>query len=72
VIETISAFQVFDAMYVMTGGGPVRASYSLVYLLYDSGFKFFDFGYASAIGIVLFLIVLIISLVQRRLVGRDD
>ncbi|MFI5734221.1 carbohydrate ABC transporter permease [Kribbella sp. NPDC051587] len=72
VIETISAFQVFDAMYVMTGGGPVRASYSLVYFLYDSGFKFFDFGYASAIGIVLFFIVLIISLVQRRLVGRDD
>ncbi|WP_405055750.1 sugar ABC transporter permease [Kribbella sp. NBC_01505] len=72
VIETISAFQVFDAMYVMTGGGPVRASYSLVYFLYDSGFKFFDFGYASAIGIMLFFIVLVISLVQRRLVGRDD
>ena len=55
VIETIGAFQVFDAMYVMTGGGPVRASYSLVYLLYDTGFKSFDFGYASAIGLVLFL-----------------
>jgi multiple sugar transport system permease protein len=72
VIETIGAFQVFDAMYVMTGGGPVRASYSLVYLLYDSGFKYFDFGYASAIGLVLFAIVLVVSLVQRRLVGRDD
>jgi multiple sugar transport system permease protein len=72
VIETIGAFQVFDAMYVMTGGGPVRSSYSLVYFLYDSGFKYFDFGYASAIGLVLFAIVLIVSLVQRRLVGRDD
>ncbi|GAA1558133.1 sugar ABC transporter permease [Actinomadura kijaniata] len=72
VIETIAAFQVFDAMYVMTGGGPVRSSYSLVYLLYDSGFKFFDFGYASAIGLVLFAIVLVISLVQRRFVGRED
>lgn len=72
VIETIGAFQVFDAMYVMTGGGPVRSSYSLVYFLYDSGFKYFDFGYASAIGLVLFLIVLIVSLIQRRLVGRDD
>jgi multiple sugar transport system permease protein len=59
-------------MYVMTGGGPVRSSYSLVYFLYDSAFKYFDFGYASAIGLVLFLIVLIVSLVQRRLVGRDD
>ncbi|GAA0596694.1 sugar ABC transporter permease [Kribbella sandramycini] len=72
VIETIGSFQVFDAMYVMTGGGPVRSSYSLVYFLYDSGFKYFDFGYASAIGIALFLIVLVISLIQRRLVGRDD
>ncbi|GAA0939931.1 sugar ABC transporter permease [Kribbella koreensis] len=72
VIETIGAFQVFDAMYVMTAGGPVRSSYSLVYFLYDSGFKFFDFGYASAIGLVLFLIVLVVSLVQRRFVGRDD
>jgi multiple sugar transport system permease protein len=72
VIETIGAFQVFDAMYVMTAGGPVRSSYSLVYFLYDSGFKFFDFGYASAIGLVLFLIVLVVSLIQRRLVGRDD
>lgn len=72
VIETIGAFQVFDAMYVMTGGGPVRSSYSLVYFLYDSGFKYFDFGYASAIGLMLFAIVLIVSLVQRRLVGRDD
>ncbi|WBQ08705.1 carbohydrate ABC transporter permease [Kribbella sp. CA-293567] len=72
VIETIGAFQVFDAMYVMTAGGPIRGSYSLVYFLYDSGFKFFDFGYASAIGLVLFLIVLVVSLVQRRLVGRDD
>lgn len=72
VIETIGAFQVFDAMYVMTAGGPIRASYSLVYMLYDSGFRFFDFGYASAIGLMLFLIVLVVSLVQRRLVGRDD
>ncbi|MDL4775401.1 MULTISPECIES: carbohydrate ABC transporter permease [Thermomonosporaceae] len=72
VIETIQSFQVFDAMYVMTGGGPVRASYSLVYMLYDSGFKFFDFGYASAIGLVLFAIVLVVSLIQRRFVGRED
>lgn len=72
VIEAIGAFQVFDAMYVMTAGGPVRASYSLVYLLYDTGFKFFDFGYASALGLVLFLVVLVFSLIQRRLIGRDE
>ncbi|MFH8618976.1 carbohydrate ABC transporter permease [Streptomyces sp. NPDC017979] len=72
VIEAIQAFQVFDQMYVMTAGGPVRSSYSLVYLLYDTGFKYFDFGYASALGLVLFLVVLVFSLIQRRLIGRDD
>ncbi len=72
VIETIGSFQVFDAIYVMTGGGPVRASYSLVYLLYDEGFKFQNFGYASAIGVVLFLIVFSVTMIQRFMFGRDD
>ncbi len=72
VIETISSFQVFDAIYVMTGGGPVRASYALVFMLYDQGFKFFDFGYASTIGVVLFVIILCIALVQRRIIGRSE
>ncbi|MDP3951395.1 MAG: sugar ABC transporter permease [Microbacterium sp.] len=71
VIETIAAFQVFDVIYVMTGGGPARASYSLVYLLYEQGFKFFDFGYAATIGIALFLIVLVISIIQRRFLDRE-
>lgn len=68
IIETIVGFQVFDTIYVMTGGGPNRASHSLIYFLYDEGFKFFDFGYAAAAGIVLFAIVLVLSLVQQRAV----
>ncbi|WP_241656347.1 carbohydrate ABC transporter permease [Propioniciclava sinopodophylli] len=72
VIETIGAFQVFDTIYVMTGGGPARASYSLVYYLYDSGFKFFNFGYAAAIGVILFVIVFLISMVQRRVLDREE
>lgn len=71
VIETIAAFQVFDTIYVMTGGGPVRASYSLVYALYDQGFRFFDFGYAATIGMALFVVILVISLVQRWLLDRE-
>lgn len=72
VIETIAAFQVFDTAYVMTGGGPARASYTLVYYLYDSAFKFFNFGFAAAIGVILFLIVLALSLVQRLVLDRED
>jgi multiple sugar transport system permease protein len=72
VLETIQSFQVFDVIYVMTGGGPVRSSYSLVFFVYDQGFHFFDFGYASAAGVVLFAITLIVSLLQRRLFREED
>ncbi|MGH3730057.1 MAG: carbohydrate ABC transporter permease [Micromonosporaceae bacterium] len=71
VINTVIAFQIFEPMYVMTGGGPVHASYTLVYLLYDSGFKYLDFGYASTVGMVLFLIVVTISLAQRYALDRE-
>ncbi|AYY11637.1 sugar ABC transporter permease [Actinobacteria bacterium YIM 96077] len=71
VIETIVSFQVFDTIYVMTGGGPARASYTLVYALYDQGFRAFDFGYAATIGVVIFLIVLVITLIQRRFLDRE-
>lgn len=70
VIETIVGFQVFDTIYVMTGGGPNRASHSLIYMLFDEGFKFFDFGYAAAIGVALFFIVLVLSLFQQRIIQR--
>ncbi|KOV84971.1 carbohydrate ABC transporter permease [Nocardia sp. NRRL S-836] len=70
VIETIGAFQVFDTVYVMTGGGPVQASYTLAYAVYDYGFRMFDLGHAAAAGIVLWAVVLLVSLTQRRVFGR--
>ncbi|MGS2616154.1 carbohydrate ABC transporter permease [Micromonospora sp. LZ34] len=72
IIETTVSFQVFDMIYVMTAGGPVRASYSLVYLLYDQGFKYFDLGYASAIGVALFVMTIVVALIQRLTLGREE
>lgn len=72
VIETIGAFQTFDMIYVMTGGGPSRASYNLIYALYDQGFKFFDLGYAATIGVVLFVLVFVVSMIQRRILDRSN
>lgn len=71
VIETTAAFQVFDVIYVMTQGGPANASYSLVYMLYDQGFKYFDYGYAAAIGVALFIMTLVVALIQRLVIGRQ-
>ncbi|MEU0565631.1 sugar ABC transporter permease [Nonomuraea sp. NPDC005983] len=72
VIETISAFQTFDTVYVMTGGGPARGTYLLIYGIYHNGFRSFDFGYAATWGMVLFAIVLVISLIQRRFLDRGN
>ena len=62
----ISSFKVFDTIYIMTGGGPGRATNVLVYYIYNTAFVKFKFGYASAISMVLFVLVLDITLVQFR------
>ncbi|WP_439693148.1 carbohydrate ABC transporter permease [Curtobacterium sp. SP.BCo] len=71
-ILTIQSFQVFDLVYVMTGGGPVFHTDTLVNLLYRDGFVNYQTGYASAISWVLFVIIMLISLLQLRLFRYDD
>ncbi|MBD5785465.1 sugar ABC transporter permease [Cellulosimicrobium terreum] len=71
VIETTASFQIFDLVYVMTAGGPARASYNMVFYIYDQGFKYFDLGYASALGVALFVVTLVVALIQRYAIGRD-
>ncbi|HEY0186354.1 MAG TPA: sugar ABC transporter permease [Cellulomonas sp.] len=66
ILGTIWSFQVFDLVYTMTNGGPGGASTTLVYLIYQAAFKSFKMGYASALSVVLFLAILVISIVQRR------
>lgn len=64
IMLTISSFRVFDLIQVMTGGGPGRATNVLVFQIYNEAFVRFDFGYASAIALVLFAIVLTITVIQ--------
>ncbi|GAA0913084.1 sugar ABC transporter permease [Nonomuraea longicatena] len=71
VIETTASFQVFDLVYVMTGGGPAHASYTMVTMLYEQAFRNFDFGYASALGVALFVMTLVVALIQRLIIGRN-
>ena len=63
VIGIIASFQVFLNSYVITGGGPNNATLTLVLYLYLKGFQEFAMGYASAIGWVLFLIILVFTLI---------
>jgi len=64
IMLTINSFRVFDLVQVMTDGGPGRATTVLVHQLYMAGFVRFEFGYASAIALVLFFIIISITIIQ--------
>lgn len=66
IMLTIQCFKVFDLIYVMTGGGPGRATNVLVNHIYNTAFVDFRFGYASSSAVVLFVIVLVVTLIQFR------
>lgn len=72
ILTTIGSFQVFDSAYVMTGGGPFYATTTLVFYAYQQAFEQYSMGYASAIAFFLFLIILAISLLQRRVLRGDE
>ena len=70
VLCAANSFQMFDEAYIMTQGGPVGSTTTLVYKIYTSAFKNFHFGYASALSLITLLIILVITLTQFSLAGR--
>lgn len=67
-LSTIWSFQVFDLVYTMTGGGPGKATVTLVSTIYNAAFREYKMGYACAIAMLLFVIIVIISTIQQILV----
>ncbi|MFH7042279.1 carbohydrate ABC transporter permease [Paucibacter sp. JuS9] len=70
VMSSIAAMKVFEEVYVMTQGGPMDASKTLVFYIYETAFSEFEMGLAAAAGMVLFLITLALSLLHMRLLKR--
>ena len=70
IITTIQAFRLFIQPYVMTNGGPSDSTKTLVFMLYENGFQFRDVGYSSAIAVVFFLIVLVSSLILKKVLKQ--
>lgn len=64
IIKLIGSFKTFDQVFIMTGGGPLYSSETILVYLYRHGFEYFDFGYASAVGVIFFVIVATLSAVQ--------
>jgi len=71
VLASIEAFQSFIPSSTLTQGGPNRATNVVAYFIYSRGFKFGEMGYASALSMILLVIMLIISIGQMRLLKRD-
>lgn len=75
VISAISATKVFEEIYIMTQGGPLNASKTIVYYVYEKAFKELEMSYACALGLVMFLIILGLSLLRlslERFTNRVD
>lgn len=70
-LNTIRSFQIFIEVFVLTRGGPLESTLTLVYHLYERAFYHFEMGYASALAYLLLLLVGAILIVQRRLLGGD-
>ena len=73
-LGTIWSFQIFDMVYTMTGGGPGLSTVTLVLTIYNTAFKEYNMGYASAIALLMFILVVVIQAVQKKLLagGKDE
>ncbi len=72
IYSIIVSFQVFDVVYILTRGGPGDATTFLVQYAYDQGFNQRRQGYAAAIGVIIYVIVLVLTIVQWRLQRRRE
>jgi raffinose/stachyose/melibiose transport system permease protein len=71
-LTIIGSLQLFDVVWIMTGGGPANASVTMATYLINRGFQSYEFGYASAIAVILFIICFVFSLLYQRFALRRD
>jgi multiple sugar transport system permease protein len=72
VLTVTGSFQVFGSIYIMTQGGPIGSTSTVVYQIFQNAFSYSDFGYSSAMSVVLFIVILVFSIVGARFVsGRQ-
>lgn len=71
VTNTIGALQVFDIVFATTGGGPANSTNTVVLYMYDTAFKFWRMGRATAMAFILFAVVMAITLIQLRVLRHQ-
>ena len=70
IVNIIASFKVFDTIQIITQGGPQNSTNTLVYSLYEYGFKFYKIGYASTIGVVLLVIIEVFTVIYFKLLSK--
>ena len=68
----IGTFQVFDQIYVMSSGGPAKTTLTIAYLVYREGFRNSAMGVGASIAIILFALIYVITMIQRRITGGTE
>jgi raffinose/stachyose/melibiose transport system permease protein len=71
-LSIIGSLQLFDIVWIMTGGGPAGSSATMATYLIDRGFRRYQFGYGSAVAVILFVICFVFALVYQRYALRRD
>ncbi len=72
IMSLIDSFLVFDQVFVMTNGGPLYSTDVIGLLLYRNAFRYFKLGYASSIGMIIFLVIFLITFLQRRFLSIGE
>jgi multiple sugar transport system permease protein len=72
VTTVIGSFQIFDTVAIATQGGPVGATRVILWYIYEYAFTRFQMGYASAAAVILFLILIVMTLLQMRLLNANE
>jgi multiple sugar transport system permease protein len=72
VTSIIGSFQVFDMVAIITKGGPINATKVFNWLIYEQAFERFNMGYATALSVMLFLILAVISFTQMQLLRAGE
>jgi multiple sugar transport system permease protein len=71
IVSTIGSFQVFDQVMLMTQGGPGYATTTIVHRIYNVAFRDFQFGYAGAMSMFLFVAIITLALIQSKVLSGD-
>ena len=72
IVVAIGQLQIFAEPYVMTRGGPLNKTLTVVMLMYEQGFKFWEMGYAAAVAFVLFLVIGAATVLQMKMQGKTE